>query len=81
MPAVTVFSKPNGAPMAATHSPTFSASGVPILTVGRLAASIFSTATSVRLSRPIRRARISRLSVSITLIWLLPLTTWALVRM
>ena len=46
MPAVMVFSKPNGEPMATTHSPTRSLSGSPIFTFGRSVASILITATS-----------------------------------
>ena len=48
MPAVTVFSKPNGEPIASTHSPGFSFAGSPMRTVGRFFASILMTATSVR---------------------------------
>ena len=48
MPAVIVFSKPNGEPIAATHSPTLSFAELPSFTVGRPVASILSSATSVR---------------------------------
>ena len=81
MPAVTVFAKPKGEPMATTHSPTRSLFGSPKRTAGRPVASIFSTARSVRASAPITRALNSRLSVSLTLISSPPSTTWALVRM
>ena len=47
-PAVTLFSKPNGEPMAMTHSPGLSFDASPRRTVGRFLASILSTATSVR---------------------------------
>ena len=57
MPAVALFSKPKGAPMASTHSPTRVLPGLPIFTVGSPLASIFSTATSVALSMPITLAR------------------------
>ena len=40
MPAVIVFSRPNGLPIATTHSPTLSFSGSPIVTFGRSFASI-----------------------------------------
>ena len=50
MPAVTLFSKPNGEPIAMTHSPGRSFDGSPRRTVGRFFASILSTATSVRSS-------------------------------
>ena len=63
----------------ATHSPTFRVLGSPILTVGRLAASILSRATSVRLSAPITRALNSRLSVRRTTISSAASTTCALV--
>ncbi|MNQ99079.1 hypothetical protein D3C85_1148010 [compost metagenome] len=68
MPEVTVLSKPKGEPIASTHSPTFSFSDLPSFTVGRLAASTFSSATSVRASEPIRRAFSSRLSLRVTII-------------
>src|SRR5256885_1514911 len=45
MPAVTVFSKPNGEPMASTQSPTRAFAGSPSLTAGRPFASIFTTPT------------------------------------
>ena len=66
MPAVIVFSRPNGLPIATTHSPTLSFSGSPIVTLGRSFASILSSATSVRLSAPMTLALNSRLSVSLT---------------
>ncbi len=48
MPAVALFSKPNGEPIASTHSPGFSSEGSPMRTTGRFLASILMTATSVR---------------------------------
>ena len=66
MPAVTVFSRPNGEPIATTHSPTRTLFESPIVIVGRFAALIFTTATSVRSSTPISFALNSRLSVSVT---------------
>ena len=80
MPAVTVFSKPKGAPIATTHSPTSSEDGSPIVTTGRSVASIFSTATSLFSSAPSTRAANSRRSVSFTVTRSAPSTTWALVR-
>ena len=53
MPAVTVLSRPNGEPIAITHSPTFSLVESPMRTDGRPVASILTSATSVRLSAPI----------------------------
>jgi hypothetical protein len=47
MPAVTEFSKPNGEPIAITHSPALRPRGSPTCTTGRFLASILSTATSV----------------------------------
>ncbi len=63
IPAVTVFSKPNGEPIATTHSPTRSLLGSPKATFGSALASILSTATSVRRSVPMTLALNSRLSV------------------
>ena len=79
MPDVTVFSSPNGDPMAMTHSPTRSLLISPIFTAGRPLASIFTTATSVRLSLPTILALNSRLSVSVTMTSSAPSTTCALV--
>ena len=79
MPAVIVFSRPKGLPIANTHSPTLSFSGSPMATLGRLAASIFSSATSVRLSVPTTLALNSRRSASLTLTSSAPSTTCALV--
>ena len=81
MPAVTVFSKPNGEPIATTHSPTLSLFGSPKRTAGRPVASILITAMSVRRSAPITLALNSRLSVKRTLISSAPSMTCALVRM
>ena len=55
-----------GDPMATTHSPTRRRAGSPVLSIGRLADSILTSATSVRRSEPIRRPLNSRLSVSVT---------------
>ncbi len=66
MPDVTVFSRPKGVPMAMTHSPTLRRLTSPTTTAGNLDASIFSTATSVRLSAPTTLALNSRLSVRVT---------------
>ena len=75
MPAVTEFSRPNGEPMAITHSPTFSLLGSPTRTNGRPVASIFTRATSERLSEPIVRALNSRLSGIVTITSSAPSTT------
>jgi hypothetical protein len=80
-PAVTVFSKPKGAPMASTHSPTRRLSVLPSVTTGRLAALIFSTAMSVLGSVPSTLALNSRRSVSLTTTSVASFTTCALVRM
>ena len=80
IPAVTVLSRPNGEPIAITHSPTFSFETSPIRTVGRPLASILTRATSERLSAPIVFALNSRLSASVTITSSAPSTTWALVR-
>ena len=79
MPAVTVFSSPNGEPIAMTHSPTLRRFTSPIFTVGSPLASIFTSATSVRLSAPMILALNSRLSVSVTMTSSAPSTTCALV--
>ncbi len=50
MPEVTLFSKPNGEPIATTASPTRSLSGSPMVTAGSLLALILITAMSVRVS-------------------------------
>ena len=80
MPAVTLFSNPNGEPIATTHSPGRSRDGSPILTVGRSLAGILITATSLFLSTPTTLAVNSRRSVSFTVTSLAEATTWALVR-
>ncbi len=58
MPAVTLWSKPNGEPMASTHSPTFRRAGSPIFTVGSepFFEATFSSAMSLRSSEPINLA-------------------------
>ncbi|MOA60485.1 hypothetical protein D3C78_1853780 [compost metagenome] len=65
--------------MAMTHSPTLRRLTSPTLTAGRPAASIFTTATSVRLSEPMILALNSRLSVRVTMTSDAPSTTCALV--
>ena len=80
IPAVTVFSKPYGEPIATTHSPTFTSSAAGSFTVGRSFASIFSTATSLARSKPTTLALYSRLSVSFTVTTDASATTCALVR-
>ena len=79
MPAVTVFSKLKGEPIATTHSPTLSFAGSPKRTAGSPVASILMSAMSVRRSAPITLALYSRLSVSLTVISSAPSTTCALV--
>ena len=74
-----MLSRPNGAPIATTHSPTRVPAGSPIATTGRSFASIFSTAMSVVLSLPRTLAVNSRLSVSVTTTVSAPSTTCALV--
>src|SRR5580700_7001452 len=81
MPAVALFSKPNGAPIASTHSPTLSPRESPSLTVGRSLAAILITAISDLVSTPTTLAVYSRRSVRRTVTSLAPLTTWALVMM
>ena len=56
MPAVALFSKPKGEPIASTHCPGLMRAGSPSFTIGRLAALILMTATSVRSSAPITLA-------------------------
>ncbi len=67
--------------MASTHSPTRRRLTSPMRTVGRPAASILTTATSVRRSAPTMRALNSRRSGSVTMTSSAPSTTWALVMM
>ncbi len=81
MPAVTVFSKPKGEPIATTHSPTRLFAGSPSFTVGRFFASIFTTAMSVVWSSPATLPLNSRRSESFTRTSSAPSTTCALVRM
>ena len=52
IPEVTVLSKPNGEPMAITHSPGLTLDDCPSLTVGSSSASISTTATSDSVSCP-----------------------------
>src|SRR5437764_758799 len=81
MPAVALFSKPNGAPIASTHSPTLSPRESPILTVGRSLAGMRRIAISDFGSTPTTLAVYSRRSVRRTVTSLAPLTTCALVMM
>src|SRR6266699_1195835 len=81
MPAVALFSKPNGAPIASTHSPTLSERDSPSLTVGRSLAEIFRIAMSDLGSTPTTLAVYSRRSVRRTVTSLAPFTTCALVMM
>ena len=81
MPAVTLFWKLKGEPIASTHSPGRSLLGSPIFTVGRFLASIFSSATSDLSSVPTTLAWNSRRSVSRTITRVALSTTCVLVRM
>ena len=81
MPAVALFSKPNGEPMASTHSPGLELRGSPSFTIGRFLASILITATSVRSSAPMTLAGNSRRSVRRTVTSSAFATTCVLVRM
>src|SRR5712671_4736017 len=81
MPAVALFSKPNGAPIASTHSPTFSVRESPSFTVGRSLAGILMIAISDFGSTPTTLAVYSRRSVRRTVTSLAPSTTCALVMM
>jgi len=82
MPAVTVFSKPNGEPMADHPFADLHLVGIAELD-GRQrgVGSILMSAMSVRLSLPMTLALYSRLSVSLTVISSAPSTTCSLVRM
>ena len=80
-PADTLFSKPNGEPIAITHSPCLTPGGAERSSAGRLLASILISAMSVRLSVPITFAVNSRRSVSLTVTSVAPSTTCALVTM
>jgi len=81
MPAVALFSKPKGEPIASTHCPGLMRAGSPSLTIGRLVALILITATSVRSSAPMTLAGNSRRSVRRTVTSSALATTWVLVRM
>ena len=80
MPAVTELSRPNGEPIAATHSPTFSFEGSPVFTVGSCRASILTTATSVSRSAPRTLPLNSRWSARRTVSSEAPSTTCAFVK-
>jgi hypothetical protein len=79
-PDVAVCSRPYGAPIASTGSPTSRFFGSPSRTTGRPLASIFSTAMSVAVSKPSTLAVYSRRSLSLTVTSLASRTTCALVR-
>ncbi len=81
MPAVALFSKPKGEPMASTHCPGLMREGSPSFTIGRLLALILITATSVRSSAPMTLAGNSRRSVRRTVTSSALATTCVLVRM
>ena len=63
MPAVTVWSNPNGEPIANTHSPTFNAFESPNSSIGKSSPSILIRAISESLSEPITSATNSSPSV------------------
>ena len=79
MPAVALLSKPNGAPIASTHSPTLRVRESPIFTMGRFVALILISAMSERVSMPITLAGYSWRSVRRTITSLAPFTTCAFV--
>src|SRR5256884_159561 len=81
MPAVALFSKPNGAPIASTHSPTLSPRESPSLTVGRFMEGMHRIAMCDFGSTPTTLAVYSRRSVRRTVASLAPSTTCALVMM
>ena len=80
MPTVAVLSKPNGEPIATTHSPTRIFDASPSFTVDSPFASIFTTAMSVVWSSPAILPLNSRRSASRTRTSSAPSTTCALVR-
>ena len=75
MPAVTVWFRPKGLPIAMTQSPTSSVSESPSSTKGRLAASTLIRAISISWDLPISFASITRPSESATLMSLALSTT------
>ena len=79
MPAVTVFSRLKGEPMAITQAPTLSWLTSPIFTVGRPAGLDLDHRHVGAASAPMMRALNSRLSVSVTITSSAPSTTCALV--
>ncbi len=81
IPIVTVWPMPSGLPTASTTSPTCTLSELPSGSVCRFVPSIFSTARSLGASVPTTFASNVRPSVSSTLTWSAPSTTWLLVRM
>ncbi len=81
MPTVTVWSRPNGFPMAITGSATFSALELPSGIIGSPVASIFRRARSVSASLPMTLGWRVRPSESWTSIDREPSTTWWLVTM
>ena len=81
IPAVTVEVNPNGLPTAKTHSPTLSASELPMGITGNFSASILMRAKSVVASVPIITASNVRLSLSVISSRSAPSITWLLVTM
>ena len=79
-PTVTVWSSPNGLPIAIAHSPTRSASELPsVATRTSAGASNLMIAMSVLESEPTMRPRNSCLSARRTVTASAPFTTWKLV--
>ena len=79
IPVVTVWSRPNGLPIAITGSPTWSRSESPSGSTGRVAASILSSARSVGGSVPTTRAACSLPRERRTMMSPPLATTWLLV--
>ena len=81
MPAVTVCSSPNGAPIATTHSPVSSSVLSPKLAGTRLLSLVRSTAMSVPGSRPTTSAFAVRPSLNTSSMDSALSTTWFAVTM
>ena len=81
IPTVTVWSRPNGLPIAITGSATRSAVELPSAIAGRPVASTLMTAMSVSGSLPTSLAASFRPSLRVTSMALAPSTTWWLVTM
>ena len=81
IPEVTVWSKPNGEPIARTQSPTRAFELLPFWSGRYCVVSTLITATSDPLSVPTTLATASSPSENWTLIWSAPSTTWLLVTM